>query len=172
MMTKSDEIIYLSAGSNMGERKEIMVLALRRLSRTPGIHVLRTSRLYETEPWGKRNQPFFLNCIIELKTTFSPDELLKKLKFIENTAGRTASREKWGPRLLDLDIILFGERAVKLPDLIIPHAHLASRRYILEPLSTLCPDFVIPVLEKSVKEALNSCRDESGVFVLEDEWPS
>ena len=169
-MNDSDETVYLSAGSNLGARKKILILAIRRLSRTLGIHVIRVSQLYETEPWGRRKQPYFLNCIIELKTLFSPMLLLRKLKDIESNAGREPEHDRWDPRTLDLDIILFGDVVMNTQELTIPHAQLTRRQYILQPLATLCPDFIIPSLGKTVNDVLKSCKDTSSVVCIRKEW--
>lgn len=149
-------IIYLGLGANLGDRPANLLTATAAL--LPQVRVLRLSAVYETEPWGYPDQPAFLNQVIEAETELPPLELLAYLKQIEVTLGRQPSFQ-YGPRLIDLDILLYGDQVVELPELAIPHPHLAERAFVLVPLAELAPNLRHPrtgitVLEMS--KAVNS----------------
>ncbi|MDP8237968.1 MAG: 2-amino-4-hydroxy-6-hydroxymethyldihydropteridine diphosphokinase [Candidatus Hatepunaea meridiana] len=161
---------YISAGSNLGDRKEHLTIAIDKLSKTPDIEVVNVSSLYETEPWGMKDQPDFLNCVIKIKTTSAPERLLIVLKAIEKSIGRKESNERWGQREIDLDIIIYGCEVIDSPELTIPHPRLAERCFVLEPLSDLCPDLVVPGLDLSVKHILKGCSDSRSVKLNNKDW--
>ncbi|SHF49964.1 2-amino-4-hydroxy-6-hydroxymethyldihydropteridine diphosphokinase [Desulforamulus putei] len=136
-------VAYIGLGSNLGDRKACIQGALERLAGTPGIQLLRVASLYETAPWGKTDQDRFLNTVAEVDSDLSPEELLQILLQIEHSLGRT--REvKWGPRTIDLDLLLYGNQKVDLPHLQVPHPRLAERAFVLVPLGELCPEMVLP----------------------------
>ena len=128
-------IAYLGLGSNLGRRARNLSGARRRL-RQSGARILRQSRVIETEPWGVTDQPRFLNQVLEIEWPGSPHELLRAAQLVERDAGRTATR-RWGPRVIDVDILLFGNRRVKDSDLVIPHPRIAERPFVLESLREL-----------------------------------
>ena len=139
----------LSVGSNMGDRKSYLEDAIRQLKENRRIRDVRVSDWIETEPYGYTEQEQFLNGAVCLKTVYTPYELLDALHVIENNAGR--KREiHWGPRTLDLDIIFYDDCILEEADLIIPHADMQNRMFVLEPLAQLCPGKVHPVLKKTV----------------------
>lgn len=138
-MTKA----YISLGSNLGDRAANLDEAVRQLSRTEGIGNLRRSGIRETEPVGRTDQPKFLNCVVEVETTLEPLELLDRCQEIERRLGRTRTR-RWGPRTIDLDILLFGDVIVRTDRLTLPHPEMTRRRFVLEPLCELAPDLVLP----------------------------
>lgn len=131
-------IAYLGLGSNVGDRQRNLAAA-RRLLGTHGAVVLRESRVRETEPFGVTDQPRFLNQVIEVEWPGSPRELLAAAKAIEQTVGRRPTY-RWGPREIDVDILLFGDETVDEPDLVIPHPGLSEREFVREPLAELRPD--------------------------------
>jgi len=128
-------IAYLGLGSNLGRRDRNLSAARRRL-RQKGARVLRQSRVTETEPWGVKDQPRFLNQVIEVEWPGSPRRLLAAAKAVEREGGRTPTR-KWGPRVIDVDILLFGTARVSDRDLEIPHPRIAERPFVLEGLDEL-----------------------------------
>lgn len=141
--------IFLGIGGNLGDRAANLRQAIERLE--PFLHVKRIAPLYETDPIGYRDQPKFLNTVIEGETTLPPRELLQELKRIEVELGRVPSFRN-APRPVDLDILLYGEAVVQEPDLEIPHRRMVERAFVLVPLADLAPDFVHPTLRLSVRE--------------------
>lgn len=148
-VSRSWHEVYLSVGSNMGDRVAYVRYALASLESDRRIKEIRISSLIETEPYGYTSQAPFVNGAIGLKTLYTPYELLDALHRIEAGAGRTREIH-WGPRTLDLDILLYDDRILEQADLIVPHADMANRMFVLQPLSELCPGKVHPVLRKTV----------------------
>lgn len=154
---------YILAGSNLGERKANLDFAVASLGK--GGSVTRISSCFETEPVGYLDQPWFLNQAVELETLLAPPELLSLCQSIETAAGRVRTFAN-APRTLDLDILLFGDVVLNRSDLVIPHPRLAERRFALEPLAQIAPDFIHPVLKLSIKDLGKLCRDTSLVRVF------
>ena len=148
----------------MGDRKANLKFALDSLS--VKVIVLNTSFLYETQPVGFFKQPWFLNQVIELKTELTPSELLSLCHEIEASRGRIRTFPN-APRILDLDILLYGDIVVNQEGLIIPHPRLADRRFVLEPLVQIAPDIIHPLLKKSMRSLLEDCEDLSAVSIAE-----
>lgn len=142
---------YIALGSNVGDRCHNLHLALQKLSQAG--KVTSTSLLYETTPMYHLNQPRFLNAACELQTSLGPHELLAKLKSFEEEIGRTASFRN-GPRIIDLDIVLYGSQIIQSPNLEIPHVRLHEREFVLKPLADIIPDYVHPGLHKSLRDLL------------------
>jgi 2-amino-4-hydroxy-6-hydroxymethyldihydropteridine diphosphokinase len=140
-MTVAHTLVYLALGTNLGDRRANLRAAVERLS--PTVAVAAQSSIYETEPAYVADQPRFLNMVLRGHTSLAPHALLRFLKKIEQTLGRVAS-ERYGPRLIDLDILLYGDAVVDEPDLIIPHPRIAERPFVLVPLAELAPDLVLP----------------------------
>ena len=156
----NSEIIYLALGSNLGNRSLNLVRACSALKKF--IEISRVSHIYETPPWGVLDQPLFLNQVIEAKTDLSPEDLLQQAKKIEIDLGRVPA-ERYGPRLIDIDLLLFGRQEIHTETLTIPHPRLAERAFVLVPLNELAPDLSIPATEnKSVRELLGAV-DPSGI---------
>ena len=132
--------VYLGLGSNLGDRRAYLREALRALAALPGTTVQAVSALYESAPWGVTDQPPFLNAVAAITTPLAPSDLLRAVKRIERAAGRRAG-PRWGPRPLDIDLLLYDDQRVNTPDLIIPHPRLAERRFVLAPLQDLRPDW-------------------------------
>ncbi len=129
---------YLALGSNVGDRLANLRQAVTLLRDTRGLAVDAVSRVYETEPVGVRDQPWFLNAVVRVTTTLTPRQLLRVAKDIEAKVGRTATY-RWGPREIDVDVLLHGEEVVNEPDLTIPHPRMAERLFVLLPLRDLAP---------------------------------
>ena len=157
-------IVYLGLGSNLGDRRANLIAAAAGLP--PAATVLRASSIYETEPWGYLEQPAFLNQVLETETKLAPTDLLAALKSLEASLGRQATF-RYGPRLIDLDILLYDQLVLDLPDLVIPHPQLAQRAYTLVPLAELSPNVVHPRLKASMAE-LRDRIDLSGVKLVKD----
>ena len=128
-------IAYLGLGSNLGRRERNLSGARRRL-RQKGARILRQSRVIETEPWGLLDQPRFLNQVIEVDWEGSPRQLLRAAKAVEREGGRTATK-RWGPRVIDVDILLFGAETISEPDLKVPHPRIRERDFVMEGLGEL-----------------------------------
>ena len=137
---------YVGIGSNLGDRVEIVRRALELLGEADGVEVVAVSTLRETEPWGPVAQPPFLNGAAALETRLGPEALLATLLSVEQTLGRRrdGAAARWGPRTIDLDLLLYGERTLDLPGLTVPHPRLHERRFALEPLAELAPDADVP----------------------------
>ena len=131
-------IAYLGLGSNLGDREAYLRLAIEALGKLAGTRVVAASRLYCSKPWGKLDQPDFMNMVVSIETQMEPEKLLGECKRIEREAGRTAG-ERWGPRVLDIDILLYGDLSLDGPTLTIPHANMWHRQFVLVPLAELLP---------------------------------
>lgn len=151
-------------GSNIGEPAQNLANALFKIEHKAG-KVIKASLIYETEPWGRRDQPDFLNQVIEISTLHDPYALLKILLEIEENMGRSRI-EKWAPRLIDLDILYFNSNIIKEEGLTVPHPYLHERRFTLQPLAEILPDFVHPVIGKTNKMLLESIKDDMAVKPL------
>lgn len=146
-----ENVAYLSVGSNVGDREAHLHEAIGQL-KGPG-SVTAVSAFYEAEPVEVIDQPWFLNCAVALKTDHSPEELLTALLAIEGRMGRERVRKK-GPRTIDIDIVLFGDRIVDTSSLKIPHPAMHERRFVLEPLAEIAPDAWHPILRQTVRDLL------------------
>ena len=145
---------YVGLGSNLGEREAMIRLALDDLARMPGTTLLRASSLYDTEPMGEGEQPNFLNAVVQLDTELTARQLLWNLMLIEKRLGRVRT-QKWGPRTMDLDLLLFGDQVIEEPDLRVPHPELVRRSFVLVPLVELDPMLVHPVTGETLVSHLS-----------------
>ncbi|MCM1056333.1 MAG: 2-amino-4-hydroxy-6-hydroxymethyldihydropteridine diphosphokinase [Firmicutes bacterium] len=144
---------YLSVGSNMGDRRKLIENGIEALKADPRIKSVRVSEIIETKPYGGVEQDDFLNGVIEIDTLLGPEELLKALHEIENSAGRERT-VRWGPRTLDLDILFYDKLVYESDDLVIPHPDMQNREFVLKPLSSLAPNYRHPVLGTTVLQEL------------------
>ena len=135
---------YVGLGANVGEREQTIRHALELLGADPAVAVVATSALRETEPVGYRNQPRFLNGVAAVDTQLAPRELLERLLAVELELGRTRDGPRYGPRTIDLDLLLYGDSVVDEPGLRVPHPRLHERAFVLEPLAELAPALVVP----------------------------
>lgn len=142
----------------MGNRRETLSTAYKYIDQQCG-KVIKASSIYETAAWGKNDQPSFLNQALEIQTSLAPPELLKKILYIEKQIGRVRE-EKYGPRIIDIDILLFNDEIHNYPLLKIPHPELQNRRFVLVPLTEIAPTIVHPVLKKTIAELLAICPDK------------
>lgn len=160
-------IAYLGLGSNLGDRLEALHHAIESLQSSPDISVMRVASVYETAPWGKSDQPNFLNTCVELETHLCARVFLERCHEIEKAFGRTR-RTKLEPRTLDIDVLLLGEQTVDYGDVTIPHPRLHERRFVLVPLAELAPHAVHPVLHKTIGELLEACIDPLAVSRIDE----
>lgn len=158
---KSIYTAFISTGSNLGNRFENLNLAKQFIQQSCG-NIVSASSVYETAAWGMRQQPDFYNQVLKIETYLSPHQLLNKLLSIEDRMGRVR-KEKYGPRIIDLDILLFNEEVVNDEHLKIPHPHLTQRKFILIPLNEIATDFFHPVEKKSIHQLLLDCTDTLNV---------
>src|ERR1043166_4904962 len=144
--------VVLLLGSNEGNRLVNLENAILEIKKEPG-KVQQLSAVYETAPWGNKEQKKFLNQVIILSTSLSPQEMMKKILSIEERMGRIR-KKKWEARIIDIDILFFNESVISEPNLVVPHPGLHERKFTLVPLAELIPGFIHPVLKKSISEIL------------------
>ncbi len=154
--------VYLLLGSNMGDREQLINAAIDHISRRVG-DVVSRSAFYETAAWGKEDQPSFINVALEISTPLSAEAVLDTILDIEHDMGRVRL-EVWGARLIDIDLIFFGNEVIEIPNkLIVPHPELQNRRFVLEPLVEIAPNHLHPKLNKTVSDILISLQDKLSV---------
>ena len=147
-------LAYVGLGSNLGDRAALIRRAAELIGAT------RVSTVIETEPWGLVDQPPFLNAVAEIETTLSARQLLDHLLDVERRLGRERIGPRWGPRTIDLDLLLYGDEVIEEPGLVVPHPHLRERRFVLEPLAELVPTRILPG-NGTVREVLAGLQSES-----------
>ena len=152
---------YLLTGGNEGDRFLHMQQARTNIEHICG-QILQVSSLYETAPWGKTDQPDFLNQVLHIETALGSEELLKAILSIEEKGGRKRT-VKNAPRTIDIDILFYDRLVLEEPGLTIPHPRIAERRFVLEPLNEISPEYIHPVLGKTIHQLLLECTDELGV---------
>jgi 2-amino-4-hydroxy-6-hydroxymethyldihydropteridine diphosphokinase len=160
------EGVFLLTGSNLGDSAQHLRQAAHYIAAQCGV-VVRQSAVYQTAAWGKEDQQDFLNQVLQIDTTLSAEALLAKVLAIEQNMGRVR-KEKWGERLIDIDLLYFHQQIISEPHLQIPHPGIALRRFVLEPLTEIAPDFIHPVLLKNNRELLASCTDTLAVAKLHE----
>jgi 2-amino-4-hydroxy-6-hydroxymethyldihydropteridine diphosphokinase len=153
--------VWLSLGSNLGDRAGHLADALLRLNTVPQVSVQAVSSVHETQAMGEREQPAFLNLAAEIETELTPLELLKAVKEVETAMGRQPTY-RWGPRVIDIDLILWGTHTCDTPVLTLPHREFRNRAFVLAPLAEIAPDAIDPVTGKSVAQlARQVCRRDA-----------
>lgn len=159
-------IAYLSLGSNSGDSFKLIEQAVSFLSLCEDVKLIRTSALYETEPWGVKEQNWFLNLAIEIKTSMPVQDLLVKCQNIETTLGRNREKEiRWGERPIDMDIIFYNKDILESEVLCLPHKYMDKRAFVLIPLMELIPDFVHPVLNKTISELYDELEEVEDIYL-------
>ena len=160
-MTSVPTIAYLGIGSNLGDKKANCRRAIELLEKSG--RVVRDSSLYCTEPMGYQEQDDFVNAVVEIETSLSPEALLDQCRSIEEDLGRVRTIH-WGPRTIDVDILLYGARMIETPELTIPHPQLHNRRFVLVPLCEIAPQALHPKLQKTAAGLLLELQDNSRVM--------
>jgi 2-amino-4-hydroxy-6-hydroxymethyldihydropteridine diphosphokinase len=162
-----ESIAYIALGSNLGDRERHLCAALEALRALRGVREVVASRVYETDPVGPGKQRPYLNAVARVATELSPRDLLDRLLAIERSEGRERGPVRNAPRTLDLDLLLYGEREIDEPGLVVPHPRMAQRAFVLEPLCDLAPDLVIPGASAPVSSLAAVVRDADSVRVRE-----
>jgi 2-amino-4-hydroxy-6-hydroxymethyldihydropteridine diphosphokinase len=155
---------YLIIGSNLGDRLKQLSLAKKRIGQDVGTLVSESS-IYETQPWGFEDQPWFLNQVLQVDSSYSPNEVLRRIKTIEVQTGREPG-EKWHARHIDIDILLYGEMIIHEQYLKIPHPQLPSRNFVLVPLMELAPELILPGTDKTIEELYFESKDTGEVYIF------
>ena len=160
LMMETGTLAYLGLGTNLGDRESYLAQALKELAGLPTIEIGAVSSIYETAPVGLTDQPDFLNLVVSVRTTLSPRELMDALLHIENKMGRVRT-VRWGPRVIDLDLLLFGDVRVEVPGLSVPHPRLRERSFVLIPLAEIAPDLILPGEKMTVKKLAEKLLENS-----------
>ena len=158
--------LYLLLGGNLGNKQQVFAEARTQLEKHVGpisVH----SAIYETEPWGFESEDLFWNQALELKTTLSPEEVLKQTQLIELELGRIRKEKQYDSRIIDIDILFFGDQIIKTANLTVPHPRIQERKFALVPLCEIAADFIHPVFQKSIRELLDKCPDQLKVKRIE-----
>ena len=159
--------LFLGLGGNVGNVSEKLKIALEEINRKIG-RVIAKSSTYKTEPWGNKNQNFFLNQVVEVQSALGAEDVLKKTLEIERLLGRNRDRDnQFAARTVDIDILFYGNEIIRLDELIVPHPRLHLRNFVLTPLSEIAPEFFHPSLNKKIKDLLKDAPDRSDVKIFE-----
>lgn len=155
--------VFISLGSNLGAREKNLHDAIELISQLSDTLPVAQSKMYTTAAWGKTDQPDFLNMVIEIRSTLLAEELMESLLHLEEKMGRIRN-DHWGPRIIDMDILFYGEEIHYSSRLIVPHPEMQNRNFVLVPLNEIAPQFIHPVLKKSVAQLLEECSDKLTVL--------
>ena len=158
--------VFLSLGSNLGDRISHIQQAVSSLSMLENVQIIKTSSFYETEPWGNKNQNWFVNACVALDTTLTPLDLLKECQRIEMQLGRMRiNEEKWGQRAIDIDILMYDNEIISDNALTVPHPYFHLRAFVLVPMLEVKSDLVHPVFNKTISELYDELADPEDVFL-------
>ena len=151
--------LYVLLGGNLGDKRKIFSEALINLQNLVG-DITAQSAVYETEPWGFESTDLFWNQVLEIATSLTPEEVLQKTQQTELELGRIRKSSQYDSRIIDIDILFYGEEIIELPDLIVPHPRIQERKFALIPLNEIAPDLKHPVFQKTITQLLAECNDQ------------
>ena len=157
--------VFLGLGTNLGDRKSNLRKAVAKIEEHIG-KIVESSSVYETEPWGFEAETDFFNMVVRVETNLSPSDLLKEIHLIESSLGREREQDRYSSRIIDIDILFYGDTVSAEKGLKIPHRLLHERKFVLVPLCEIAPEFIHPVLLKSIRTLLDECRDRSRIVKL------
>lgn len=158
--------VYIGLGSNIGDKVGYIQQAYKMIKFLENVSVENFSSLYETEPYGNTNQDWFVNAVLEIKTSIDPEQLIGEFQRIEYQLGRNRSKnEKWSPRTIDIDILFYGDDIVSSGTITVPHCELHKRAFVLVPMLELNPDFVHPIIGKTIAEMHNDLAEPEEVYL-------
>lgn len=166
-MTTERATAYIGIGSNLGDKASNCRHSLEQIDQLPGCEVTARSDMFRTEPEGVTGQDWYANCVAEVRTGNTPHQLLEDLLAIESGMGRIRTK-RWGPRIIDLDILLYGQLTMASENLTVPHPMLHKRRFVLAPLVQLAPNFVHPVLNTTIRQLFDELAEGSSVELLKE----
>jgi 2-amino-4-hydroxy-6-hydroxymethyldihydropteridine diphosphokinase len=155
------EIAFVALGSNLGDRTGAFEGVIRAIERDPALEIEAASPVYETDPVGPGDQRPYLNAVVRLRTSLEPTELLDWLLDLERRLGRDRSEGaiRWGPRVIDLDVLFYGNLCIETERLVVPHPRIEERAFVLAPMADIAPDYVHPVLSRDIASLVASCKD-------------
>ena len=158
--------LYLLLGGNLGDKSQVFKETTKLINEKVG-KITRQSHIYETEPWGFESSDLFWNQVLELAVLISPQEVLNSTQQIEHQLGRTRAAQHYDSRIIDIDILFYGDQIISLENLTIPHPRIQDRKFALMPLNEIAPDLIHPVLQKSISQLLLECPDQLRVEIVE-----
>lgn len=162
------QVVYLGLGSNIGNKLLNIKNAIEELNNLPETKVIARSSFYRSEPWGFKNQDWFVNAVVAVLTQLSPEQLLKESKRLEKEMGCKPKKHRWGPRLIDIDILLYGGEIVDTPELKIPHPYLTERLFFLAPLLQIAPAATLPPHSQPLQSFADKLKNSQLLVVLEE----
>ena len=158
--------LYLLLGGNLGDKSQVFKETTKLINEKVG-KITRQSHIYETEPWGFESSDLFWNQVLELAVLISPQEVLNCTQQIEHQLGRTRAAQHYDSRIIDIDILFYGDQIISLENLTIPHPRIQDRKFALVPLNEIAPDLIHPVFQKSMGQLLLECPDQLRVEIVE-----
>lgn len=156
--------VFIGLGSNIGNREDNLNRAVAMIEEHAG-RITRASSVYETEPWGFVSKDKFLNMVVEISTRLKTSGLLGRLLMIESLLGRIRGGNRYSSRIIDLDILLYGDKILETASLVIPHPRMHERKFVLEPLAEIAPEIIHPLLKKDIRSLLEECPDMNRVII-------
>jgi len=162
--------LYILLGGNLGDKQQVFSEARERLNQQVGT-ITNQSAIYETEPWGFESDDIFWNQILEISTAFSPEIVLQQTQQIERELGRIRKATQYDSRIIDIDILFYGDQIIKLENLTVPHPRVQERKFALVPLSEIAQELIHPVFQKSIRQLLNECTDSLKVSPIPNPSP-
>ena len=159
--------LYILLGGNLGDKWKVFSETRERLNQQVGT-ITNQSAIYETEPWGFESDDIFWNQVIEIETSLSPEKVLQQTQQIERELGRIRKANQYDSRIIDIDILFYGDQIIKTENLVVPHPRIQERKFALVPLCEIAPELIHPVFQKSIRQILNECTDSLKVEKVSD----